>query len=120
MKKLSPEEVARFINCRAVYIEGGTFCVVRVRYAEATDWGIRAVLSMDAPLVCHYREKPRRFTEGERPFGEQWDVSSTWKWFYPDETRWDALPYAGFHLLFAEDVVQRFLDRDLGWTDDYF
>ena len=115
-----PCDFASFVGRRAVYIESGKFCVVRVEHVKASEKGLSASLCMDAPLVCNYREQPSRFSESEPPFGERWDIFKAWEWFYPDNLHWDGSPYMGFHLLFAGEVVSRFLKHDLGWMEDYF
>jgi hypothetical protein len=112
----------RYLNRRAVYIEGGTFCLVTVEAVETGSTGMRAVLSQDPDisLVCHYREDPVRFADGEKPFGDRWEISKEWNWFYYSPDHWDGSPYGGFHLIFSEQVIDRYLARDMQWVEDYF
>jgi hypothetical protein len=110
-----------------VYIEGGKTGVVRVEHVEIFDTGIRAILVPDpsAPLVYFSREKPPRFAEGETAFPERWVIfNRNWRfferdWLDPVEPHWHGLPHMGWHVFFAEDVIQRFLERDLGWMSHY-
>jgi hypothetical protein len=105
-----------------VYVEDGIFSLARVVKVSACDSGIEAVMEAvpERPLVCYYRETPPRFAEEPHPVGDRWEISRDWKWFYPGEQVWDGSPYMGFRALFAPDVVERFLARDLSWVEEYF
>jgi hypothetical protein len=105
-----------------VFIEDGTFCIARVAEVAASDVGMQALLDCipDLSLSCLYRHRPPQFREGVYPFGSRWEIGKEWKWFYLNEDHWDGSPYMGFHVLFAREVVERFLARDLCWIDDYF
>ena len=100
---LSPDDAIWAVGRRAVFCEGGTFCVVRVGHVDAGDDGLRATLRMDAPLVCCYREQPPRYAEDEQPFGERWNIFKEWSSFYCyDRDYWDASPYMGWYLFWPK------------------
>ena len=42
------------------------------------------------------------------------------QWFYAEQNFWDGLLYSDFRALFAPDVVERFVARDLSWVKEYF
>jgi hypothetical protein len=111
-----------FVGRLCVYIEDGVFSIARVAAASATEEGMAAVMDAvpELPLVCHYCEDPPRFVAEPHPIGQQWEIGRQWDWFYPGEEYWDGSPYLGVRALFATDVVERFLARDLSWIDDYF
>ncbi|MGV3720585.1 MAG: hypothetical protein ACO1SX_06705 [Actinomycetota bacterium] len=107
---------------RCVFIEDGVFSVARVVEVGAAETGMEAVLEAvpELPLVCHYRKDPPRFAEEPHPVGSRWEINRTWEWFYPGEEIWDESPYSGFRILFASEVLERFLARDLSWVEEYF
>ena len=111
-----------YVGRRCVYIEDGVFSIARVAAVSASDQSMHAVMEAvpDLPLVCYYREQPPRFNAEAHPVGDRWEISQEWKFFYPDEEVWDGSPYMGFRILFASDVVERFMARDLSWVEEYF
>jgi hypothetical protein len=115
-------DLQTFVGRLCVYIEDGVFSIARVAAVSASEEGMEAVMEAvpELSLVCHYREDPPRFAEEPHPIGERWEIGRQWEWFYPGDEVWDGSPYMGFRALFAKDVVERFLARDLSWIDDYF
>ena len=112
-----------------MYIEDGVFSVARVASVRASDQGMEAVLERipELPLVCFYRETPPRFadaipTQGEHgyPSSARWEIFKTWDMLFIDHDVWDGSLQMGFRILFAPEVVARFLSRDLSWIGDYF
>jgi hypothetical protein len=111
----------RVVNHPGVYIEDGIFCMARVEGVSATTSGMEATLVSipDWPLVCYFRERPRLFVEEPCPFGSQWAISKEWAFFFLEDGYWDGSLHMGFRLLFADDVVRRFLDKDLSSVEEY-
>ncbi len=107
---------------RCLYIEGGEFSLAQVLRVQTSDWGMQAVLEAlpECPLVCHYRENPCRFAEEPELLGHRWEISKRWQWFYAERNFWDGSLYGGFRVLFASDVIRRFIARDLSWVEEYF
>lgn len=67
---------------------------------------------MDAPLVCHFNER-KRFAEGEQPFGSRWRIHKAPGGFPPDEKFGDGSPNKGYMMIFSEEDVNQFLNRDM-------
>ena len=111
-----------YVGRRCVYIEDGVFSIARVASVTVSTEGMQAVMEAapDLPLVCHFREKPPRFAEETHPVGQRWEISKAWQWFYPAAEVWDGSPCMGFRILFAPDVVERFMAHDLSWVEEYF
>jgi len=124
-----PADLSAYVGRRCVYIEDGVFSIARVSSVRVSEEGMGAVLQrIEAmPLVCYYRERPPRFAEEipcdagrGYPEATSWEVAKGWRLFFLDEDYWDGSLYMGFRALFAPAVVERFLARDLSWTEDYF
>ena len=111
-----------YLDRLCIYIEDGVFSVARLTTVDASDESLRATIEAvpGCSLVCHYRENPPRFAEETHPIGDRWEVSQSWKWFGLNEGYWDGSVSWGFRIFFIQDVIDRFLDRDLSWIDDYF
>lgn len=105
-----------------VYIESRIFSLARVVAVSATDEEMGAVLEAvpELRLVCYFAEDPPRFVEEPHPIGDRWEITRSWNWFFPDPDLWDGSAYMGFRILFAPDVIERFLHQDLSWIDEYF
>jgi len=107
---------------RCVYIEGGEFSLAQVLRVQTSEQGMQAILEPlpECPLVCHYRENPCRFAEEPELLGHHWEIRKSWQCFYAEPDFWDGSLYGGFRALFAPDVVERFMARDLSWVEEYF
>lgn len=123
-------KVSEYCGRQAIFIESGDACLAMLSEAELSAESFKATfVASDSPaLSCELMrirmegEGPVRAWSEVFPFGDRWGVCVTPREFFIEPENWQAstLWGGGFRVFFQPEYVERFIQHDVSWLDEFY
>lgn len=119
-----------YIGKRAIFIESGQMCLVKIIACNDSNQKFTATcqaddspgLSCELNVIRMQNEDAVKSWSNSPVFGTCWDLSVSLNEFHYEEDYWQAsfLWGGGFRVFFHPTFIERFLQRDVTWLEEYF